>query len=120
MLPIAQGHIRAAGLADRVTVREGDLRTDALGAGQDLILVSAICHMLGEDENQDLLDRCARAMAPGGRVAIREFILDPDRAGPPTAALVALNMIDDAIQFANNEAIWMKHITGITTRHLLP
>ena len=93
VLPIAQGHIRAAGLADRVTVREGDLRTDALGAGQDLILVSAICHMLGEDENQDLLDRCARALAPGGRVAIREFILDPDRAGPPTAALFALNML---------------------------
>jgi len=26
-------------------------------------------------------------------VAIREFILDPDRAGPPTAALFALNML---------------------------
>ncbi|MDR3671030.1 MAG: methyltransferase [Holophaga sp.] len=93
VLPIAQGHIREAGLQDRVTVREGDLRSDDLGAGYDLVLVSAICHMLSEDGNQNLLGRCVKALAPGGRVAIREFILDPDRAGPPTAALFALNML---------------------------
>lgn len=93
VLPIAQGHIRAAGLEDRVAVREGDLRSDPFGQGYHLILLSAICHMLGEAENRDLLGRCAKALAPGGRVAIREFILDPDRAGPPQAALFALNML---------------------------
>jgi SAM-dependent methyltransferase len=93
VLPIAREHIREAGLADRVHVSTGDLRTDSFGEGYDLVLVSAICHMLGEDQNRDLLARCARALAPGGRVAIREFILDPDRAGPPTAAMFALNML---------------------------
>jgi len=91
--PIAEAHIRAAGLADRVRVRVGDLRRDDLGEGYDLVLVSAICHMLGEAENRDLLSRCARALAPGGRVAIREFILEPDRTGPPRSALFALNML---------------------------
>jgi SAM-dependent methyltransferase len=93
VLPIALGHIREAGLEGRVAVREGDLRTDPFGQGYDLILLSAICHMLGEGEIQDLLGRCARALAPGGRIAIREFILDEDRAGPPSAALFALNML---------------------------
>jgi SAM-dependent methyltransferase len=93
VLPIARGHIREAGLEGRVTLREGDLRSDDLGADYDLVLVSAICHMLGEDENRDLLARCVKALAPGGRVAIREFILDPDRAGPPSAAMFALNML---------------------------
>jgi SAM-dependent methyltransferase len=93
VLPIAEGHIRAAGLESRVTTRAGDLRKGSLGEGYDLILLSAICHMLGEEENRDLLARCARALAPGGRVAIREFILDPDRAGPPGPALFALNML---------------------------
>ena len=83
VLPIARGHIRDAGLEDRVTgARRGPAHGDS-GPGLDLVLVSAICHMLGEDENRDLLRRCARALSPGGRVAIREFILDPDRAGPP-------------------------------------
>ena len=93
VVPIARGHIREAGLEAQVTAREGDLRSDGLGAGYDLVLVSAICHMLGEDENRDLLSRCVKALAPGGRVAVREFILDPDRAGPPAAALFALNML---------------------------
>ncbi len=93
VLPIAAGHIRAAGLEGRVTLREGDLRAGSLGEGFDLVLVSAVCHMLDEAGNQDLLARCARALAPGGRVAVREFILDPDRAGPPAAALFALNML---------------------------
>jgi len=93
VVPIAQKHIREAGLEGRVTARAGDLRKDELGQGFDLILVSAICHMLSEEENQELLSRCARALAPGGRVAIREFILNPDRAGPPAAAMFALNML---------------------------
>ena len=46
----------------------GDLRSDPLGEGYDLVFVSAICHMLDERENRDLLARCHRALAPGGRV----------------------------------------------------
>ena len=42
----------------RARARWGDLRRDDLGAGYDLVLVSAICHMLGPDENRDLLRRC--------------------------------------------------------------
>ncbi len=93
VLPLGARNIREAGLADRVTMREGDLRTDAFGQGYDFILASAICHMLDEDENRDLFRRCFRALAPGGRLIIREFILEPDRAGPPSAALFALNML---------------------------
>lgn len=93
VVPMARRNIREAGLSDRVTVREGDLRTDALGEAYDLILVSAICHMLDEGENRDLLRRCACALASGGQLVIRDFILDPDRAGPPAAALFALNML---------------------------
>jgi SAM-dependent methyltransferase len=93
VLPIAQRHIAEAGLSARVAVRAGDLRTEDFGEGYDLVLASAVCHMLDEEENRDLLRRCARALAPGGRLVIREFILDPDRAGPPGAALFALNML---------------------------
>jgi predicted O-methyltransferase YrrM len=93
VVDIAQRNILQAGLSDRVTVRAGDLRIDKFGEGYDLVLVSAICHMLDEDENRDLLRRCSRSLVPGGRVVIREFILDPDRAGPPFAAIFALNML---------------------------
>ena len=93
VLAIARGHIERAGLAARIATRAGDLRSDALGAGYDLILILAICHMLGPDENRDLLRRSFRALAPGGRVAIQDFILEEDKTAPKAAALFSLNML---------------------------
>jgi SAM-dependent methyltransferase len=93
VVPIAQKHIAEAGLEGRVTARVGDLLKDDFGEGYDLILLSAICHMLGPEENQELLARCRRALAPGGRLVIRDFILDPDKTSPKAAALFALNML---------------------------
>lgn|ERR1017187_5553473 len=93
VLPLAQRHIEQAGLAGRVHTRIGDLRTDHLGEGYDLVLVSAICHMLDEKENAHLIGRCYDALAPGGRLAIQEFILEPDKCAPQSAALFSLNML---------------------------
>ena len=93
VLPIAQRHIHAAGLASRVATIAGDLRHDALGRGFTLVLASAICHMLSPEENQDLFRRCYAALDPNGRAVIQDFILEPDKTAPKQAALFALNML---------------------------
>jgi (2Fe-2S) ferredoxin/SAM-dependent methyltransferase len=93
VLPITRSHIEEAGLSDRVTTRPGDLCNDDLGSGFDLVLLSAICHMLGPAANEDLLARCFAALSPGGRIVIQDFILDADRTSPRMAALFALNML---------------------------
>jgi len=93
VVPIAQKHIREAGVGDRVTTRVGDLTVDEFGKDYDLILLSAICHMLDPEQNQDLFRRCYRALAPGGRVVIRDSILEPDKTAPRWAALFAINML---------------------------
>jgi (2Fe-2S) ferredoxin/2-polyprenyl-3-methyl-5-hydroxy-6-metoxy-1,4-benzoquinol methylase len=90
---IAQRHIDEAGLTSRVTTRSADLRRDSLGEGYDLILVSAICHMLSQDENLDLLRRCHAALRAGGRVVVQDFVLEDDKAAPKSAALFSLNML---------------------------
>jgi (2Fe-2S) ferredoxin/predicted O-methyltransferase YrrM len=91
--PIAERHITEAGLQDRVRTREGDLTVDRFGGPYDLVFVSAICHMLSPAENQDLLNRCYEAAAPGGRVVIQDFVLDPSKVTPKAGALFALNML---------------------------
>ncbi|MGA3026333.1 MAG: methyltransferase [Bryobacteraceae bacterium] len=91
--PIARRHIEDAGVAERVRVRAGDLRSDRLGEGYDLVFASAICHMLSPAENLNLLQRCREALAPGGRVVIQDFILEADKTAPRFAALFALNML---------------------------
>jgi len=90
---IAQGHIDRAGLADQVRTRAGDLRADRFGSGYDLVLLSAICHMLTPAQNLDLLARCRDALVQGGRMVIQEFILEPDKTAPKSAALFSLNML---------------------------
>jgi (2Fe-2S) ferredoxin/predicted O-methyltransferase YrrM len=91
--PIARRHIEAAGVTERVGIHAGDLRADRLGEGYDLVFVSAICHMLSDAENLDLLRRCREALAQGGRVVIQDFILEADKTAPRFAALFALNML---------------------------
>ena len=93
VLAIAQRHIDEAGLSARIRTRAGDLRSDVFGEGYDVILVSAICHMLGPEGNRDLLKRCHAALAPEGRVVISDFILEADKTAPKHAALFALNML---------------------------
>jgi ubiquinone/menaquinone biosynthesis C-methylase UbiE len=93
VLAIAERHIRQAGLEERISTRVGDLRTDEFGGGYDLVLISAICHMLPEEENRDLLARSFRALAEGGRVVIQDFLLRPDKTGPRAGALFSLNML---------------------------
>jgi cyclopropane fatty-acyl-phospholipid synthase-like methyltransferase len=58
-----------------------------------MVLVSAICHMLSPEENQDLFKRCYEALAPNGRLVMQDFILEPDKTAPKQAALFALNML---------------------------
>lgn len=93
VVPFAERQIAEAGLADRVHVRAGDLTSDSLGHGWDLILVSNICHILGPRENRSLLRRCHEALAPNGRAVVQDFVLNPDRTSPPEAAMFALNML---------------------------
>ncbi len=93
VIPIAQGHIESARLSDRIKTRVGDLRAARLGEGYDLLFVSAICHMLSEEENRNLLKRCHEALAAKGRVVIQDFILEADKTAPKSAALFSLNML---------------------------
>jgi (2Fe-2S) ferredoxin/ubiquinone/menaquinone biosynthesis C-methylase UbiE len=122
VLPIAQSHIEKAGVGNRVKTRAGDLRTDKLGHGFNLVLVSAICHMLGVDENRDLLKRCYQALAPQGRVVIQDFILDADKTSPKTGALFALNMLvgtKNGSSYSEEEyAAWLREARFGDIRHL--
>lgn len=93
VLPITARYVAEAGLVDRVALVAGDYDRDSLGSDFDLVLLSAIVHSGSPQGNQALVAKCAAALAPGGRLVIQDFIVDPDRTTPPFAALFALNML---------------------------
>ena len=93
VLPITQEHLRRAGVADRITTRAEDMLQADLGKNNDLVLLSAICHMFSSDENRELLKRIYQALAPNGRVVVQDFVLEADKTSPKFGALFALNML---------------------------
>jgi (2Fe-2S) ferredoxin/SAM-dependent methyltransferase len=93
VVPLTREYIHAAGLDTRITVRPGDMRSDELGHGYDLVLLSAIAHMFSPEENRNLLACIYRALAPNGKLILQDFILDPDKTSPTFAALFSLNML---------------------------
>jgi len=90
---IAARHVAAAGLEGRVTTQVGDMQTDDLGTGYDLVLLSSILHMLSPEVSIGLLQKCHAALVPGGEVVIQDFILNDDKTAPRHGALFALNML---------------------------
>lgn len=93
IVPITRRYVAEAGLSDRVTAVAGDVTAGDLPRGFDLVLLSAILHSFPPDENRRLLGKAVRALTPGGRVVVSEFLVNEDRSGPLQPALFALNML---------------------------
>jgi 2-polyprenyl-3-methyl-5-hydroxy-6-metoxy-1,4-benzoquinol methylase len=59
----------------------------------DTVLVTNFLHHFDEDTCVGLLRRLRAAMSPGARVAVLEFVPNPDRISPPWDAMFALIML---------------------------
>jgi predicted O-methyltransferase YrrM len=90
---VAREAIAAAGLHHRVEARGGDAFADDLGGPWDLVLVSNFLHIFPAGANRHLVARCAAALAPGGRLVVKDFLLDPGATSPLFGALFAVNML---------------------------
>jgi precorrin-6B methylase 2 len=93
VIPQARERLGAAGLLDRVTLVAGDFYTDPLPAGADLAWISAIVHQNSRAQNRELFGKVHAALVPGGRILIRDIVMDPTRTGPVGGALFAVNML---------------------------
>ena len=93
VVPFAREIIDRAGLADRVTVQAGDFQQEGLGHGYDVALVFGVLNGEPPAGRPALIRRVYDCLSPGGRIVLRDFVLDPERAGPPQAAIFALQML---------------------------
>jgi len=112
VVPLTTEYVSQAGVSPQVRLRAGDMLRDDFGSGYDLIMLNAICHMFSEAQNRDLFRRAHQALAPNGRLAVQDFILNPDKTGPQHAALFSLNMLvatDAGASYSELEYTdWMK------------
>lgn len=93
VLEIAAGNAAEAGIRGRYRTRAGDAFAIDLGSGYDLVLVPNFLHHFSAKTCVTFLRRAREALAPGGAVAIVEYIPNEDRVSPPVAAWFALTML---------------------------
>jgi precorrin-6B methylase 2 len=92
---IQQAKTRLAGseLADRVRLVPGDFYVDPLPKGADYAWLSAIIHQHSRRHNRELFAKVFAALEPGGRVGVRDIVMDRSRTQPLAGALFAVNML---------------------------
>ncbi len=93
VIPMARERLSEAGVIGRVRLAAGDFSRGELPGGHDLALLSAIIHQNSPAENVELFGKVFRALVPGGRVVIRDHVMDPDRTRPRDGAIFAVNML---------------------------
>jgi len=93
VIPMARRRLAAAGLESRVKLVAGNFMHDVLPPGADLAWVSAIVHQNSRAQNRALFGKVFAALAPGGRIAIRDILMEEDRTQPVAGALFAVNML---------------------------
>jgi ubiquinone/menaquinone biosynthesis C-methylase UbiE len=105
------------GMADRCSYIAGDMQKVDFGAGYDVAVLGHILHSEGETNSRTLLHKVANALAPGGTIAIAEFLVNAERTGPPMGLFFAINMLvntDDGDTFSFEEISQWLAEAGLT------
>ncbi|MBV8845373.1 MAG: methyltransferase domain-containing protein [Bryobacterales bacterium] len=117
-LPAAIEHaapiLAMEGMGDRVRYQAGNALTDELGeALYDLVFISNVVHHFTEEQSRDLTVRAARALRPGGVLAIQELIRPKspktgDQIGHVLNLFFALTSTSGTWSIAEMES-WLRH-----------
>ncbi len=93
VLPVTRRITDKFGLSDRFTFVPGDLLEAEFGVDHQVATLGHILHSEGEERSLLLLEKTFAALAPGGRIAIAEFLVNDDRTGPMNGLIFAVNML---------------------------
>src|SRR5712671_8055303 len=110
VLELAKTNAQAMGVTDRHHLLPGSAFEIDFGGGYDLVLIPNFLHHFDAPTCTNFMRKVHAALAPGGRAAIAEFVPNPDRISPPTAAAFSMMMLattpaGDAYTFVELESI---------------
>lgn len=93
VIPMARRKMAKTGFADRINFAGGSYLKGDMPKGADLAWVSAIVHQNSREQNRAMFEKVFKALEPGGRILIRDIIVDSTRTRPVGGALFAVNML---------------------------
>jgi ubiquinone/menaquinone biosynthesis C-methylase UbiE len=93
VIPVTKATVARFGLTDRFSFVEGDLREADFHGEHNIATLGHILHSEGVERSKALLQKTFMALAPGGIIAIAEFLVNADRTGPMNGLTFAVNML---------------------------
>ncbi|HKB06459.1 MAG TPA: class I SAM-dependent methyltransferase, partial [Gemmataceae bacterium] len=93
VLAVARENADRAGVGDRLRLLPGSAFDVDWGGPYDAVLLTNFLHHFDLPTCEAFLRRVRAALAPGGRVAVVEFVPDESRVSPPEAAAFSLTML---------------------------
>lgn len=93
VLTVTKKIARRHGVGKRVTGIPGDLLKAPFGKNHQVATLGHILHSEGPARSRKLLKKTFDALAPGGTIAIMEFLVNHERTDPPVGLLFAVNML---------------------------
>ena len=91
---VARAQVKAARLGKRIGVKTGDFMKDDLGRdAYDAVFVSNIIHIYPPAENKEIVRKIHRALRSGGKIIIKDMMVNDGRAGPFYPVMFALTML---------------------------
>ncbi|MBI2377437.1 MAG: methyltransferase domain-containing protein [Deltaproteobacteria bacterium] len=92
-VPVILECARSMGVGmDRFEVRAVDFFTEDYGRGFDLAILSNVLHVYEPHRSKALLRALRGRMSPGGRVVVKELVVDEQRIGPETGVWFGVTM----------------------------
>src|SRR5262249_25973135 len=113
VLAVAAENARRAGIADRHALLPGSAFEVDWGGPYEVVLLTNFLHHFDLPTCEKVAANAYAALAPGGRALTLDFIPEPDRVSPPSAAKFALTMLattahGDAYTFAEYQQVFAK------------
>jgi ubiquinone/menaquinone biosynthesis C-methylase UbiE len=93
VLPVTKRVTQKHGVADQFSYLAGNINEVAFGTGFNIATLGHILHSEGAEHSRKLICKTFEALAPGGTIAIGEFLANEDRTGPVNAMIFAVNML---------------------------
>jgi ubiquinone/menaquinone biosynthesis C-methylase UbiE len=123
VIPTTQKTVARFNLADRFSYVLGDLLSADFGTNHNVATLGHILHSEGEDRSRKLLAKVFQSLAPGGTIAIAEFLVNADRTGPVGSLFFAVNMLvntDEGGTYSFEEiSAWLTE-AGFTNPRTIP
>ena len=125
VLELTRENARHSGIADRFKTIAGSAFDVDFGTDFDLVLVPNFLHHFNVEDCVRFLKKVHSALRSDGRIAIVEFVPNPDRVSPPETAGFSLIMLattpeGDAYTFAEYEKMLARAGFQSPEAHSLP